>query len=160
MLRPIVIVTCAALTVTGCARIAESRLNPFNWFGRSQVVETVPTETRPLVKAGDMIITVDNRVLIDTITEMEVAKTGSGAILRATGVAPSQGYHNAELVLESVEGSRVTYAFRVEAPTDFQIMGTTASRTITVARDIPAAELAAMGEIVVRGAQNARASRR
>lgn len=158
MLRPILMSLCIALTLSGCARLANSKLNPFNWFGRSQAVAPAdPSQRRPLVDASKLPQVVDRRVLIDTVTDVTVDRTPAGGILRATGVAESQGFFNAELVLVSTEGGAWVYDFRVEAPTEFQQVGTAASRTITAATDLTARQLSDIRSIEVRGA---RASRR
>jgi hypothetical protein len=162
MLRPATLTLCLILTVSGCARLADSRLNPLNWFGRSTAVAaTTPTgELRPLVPEGRRVQVVDGRVLIDTIADMSVDRNPGGAILRATGVAATQGFYNAQLVLRSAENGVLTYDFRVEAPAGFEAIGTEASRRITAAVALDDARLAGVRRIVVQGARNARTSGR
>jgi len=161
MLRPLPLALCLILTVTGCARLAESRFNPLNWFGRSTAVAAQPDGTiRPLIPAGRTAVVVDNRVLISVVTEMAIERTVSGAIIRASGVTPTQGYFNAQLMPVAQQGGVLAYEFRVEAPTGFEAVGTEASRTITVARVLSAAELAGVQVVRVQGAQNAREARR
>jgi hypothetical protein len=161
MLRSLTTVLCLALLLSGCARLAESRLNPMNWFGRSApVANTTPEgELRPLVPEGAAAVA-DTRVLIDQIVDMQIEPTRSGAILRATGLAPTQGFYNAELVLAASDNGDLTYDFRVMAPAGFEAIGTEASRRITVALELSNAEMAGISNITVRGAQNARGSRR
>ena len=161
MLRSFTTVICLGLMLSGCARLAESRLNPMNWFGRSApVVNTTPAgELRPLVPAGAGVAAVA-RVAIDQIVELQLEPTRSGAILRATGLAATQGFYNAELVLAAGENGNVVYDFRVMAPAGFEAIGTEASRRITVALELSAAELAGIRSVTVRGVQNARESRR
>ena len=120
---------------------------------------TADGELRPLVSAEQAVV-VDTRVLIDQIIEMQVEPTGSGAILRATGLAVTQGFYNAELVLVASDNGDVTFDFRVASPDGFEAIGTEASRRITVALELSNAELAGIGNITVRGAHNARGSRR
>lgn len=153
---------CLALAVAGCARIADSRLNPLNWFGSSRPVANLDEngQVRPLVPAGSFTRVVDQRGLIAQVTAMEVARNPQGAIVRATGVASAQGGFNAQLVPVDVSGGVLTLAFRVERPAGFQPGGSVASRTISVARLIPADELAGIRAIRVQGAQNARVSSR
>ena len=161
MLRPAMIVFCAALSVTGCARMADSKLNPFNWFGRSsEVATTQQTQLAPLVPANARGQIVDSRRMIDTITEFEIARTPAGAILRATGVAATQGSYNAQLVLIDSTDGNLVYEFRVSLPDGFNDIGTTRSRTISAATELSAAELAGVRQITVGGARNARSSRR
>ena len=161
MLRSFTTIVCFGLMLSGCARLAESRLNPLNWFGRSApVVATTPDgELRPLVPVGERLA-VETRAVIDQIVEMQIEPTRSGAILRATGLAATQGFYNAELVLAGSENGDLTYDFRVAAPAGFEAIGTEASRRITVALELSAAELAGIRSVTVRGVQNARGSRR
>ena len=162
MLRPAVTALCLALTLSGCARLADSRMNPMNWFGngRQATEATAPQEVRPRVPEGRQVQVVDGRVLIATIDVVEVLRSPSGAILRATGTASRQGYFNAELVLVSVENGTATCDFRVEAPGEFTTDGPAQSRRITVAEPISADELAGIRRIVVRGASNSRSASR
>jgi hypothetical protein len=161
MLRSLTLILCLGLMLSGCAKLANSRLNPLNWFGPSAPVANTTADgaLRPLVTAEQATV-VDTRVLIDQIVEMQVEPTTSGAILRATGLAATQGFYNAELVLAASENGDVTYDFRVAAPAGFEAIGTEASRRITVALELSNAQLAGIGNITVRGAQNARGSRR
>lgn len=161
MLRSVTLILCLGLMLSGCAKLANSRFNPVNWFGPSAPVANVTAdgELRPLVTVAEAAV-VDTRVLIDQIVEMQVEPTGSGAILRATGLAATQGFYNAELVLAASDNGDMTYDFRVAAPAGFEAIGTEASRRITVALELSNAELAGIGNITVRGAQNARGSRR
>lgn len=161
MLRPLITVICLALMLSGCARLATSRLNPVNWFGPSApVANTTPDGAlRPLVAVGEAVA-VDTRVVIDQIIALQIEPTRSGAILRATGLAATQGFYNAGLVLAASDNGDVTYDFRVAAPAGFEAIGTEASRRITVALELSAAELAGLRSVTVRGAQNARESRR
>ncbi len=161
MLRSLTLILCLGLMLSGCAKLANSRLNPLNWFGPSAPVSntTADGQLRPLVTVAEATV-VDSRVLIDQIVEMQVDPTSSGAILRATGLAATQGFYNAELVLAASENGDVTYDFRVAAPAGFEAIGTEASRRITVALELSNAQLAGIRNITVRGAQNARGSRR
>ena len=94
---------------------------------------------------------VDARVLIETLSSASLDPSASGAILRATGVAASQGFFNAELVLVDVTNGVLTYDFRVERPTGYEAIGPAASRQITVATLIDAAVLRGIKAVVVRG---------
>ena len=161
MLRSVTVVLCVGLMLSGCARLSNSRLNPLNWFGPSAPVANITAdgELRPLVTAGQANV-IDNRVLIDQITDLQIEPTSSGAILRATGLAATQGFYNAELVLAQSDNGAVTYDFRVAAPAGFEAIGTEASRRVTVALELSNAELAGIRNLTVRGLQNARESRR
>lgn len=161
MRKQLILTICATLMLTGCARVADSRLNPLNWFGASQPAANVDQtgNLRPLV-TGTGPIVVDGRGAIDEITDMRVERTAQGAIVRATGVASTQGQFNAQLVPVSNSGGVLVLAFRVEAPAGFAPGGSTFSRQITVARAFSDADLSGINTIRVQGARNARQSRR
>lgn len=158
MARPFVLFLCLALTLAGCARLAGSRLNPVNWFGNP--VAVAPTDLsgnlRPLVPAGVRAAPADGRVMIGTVSDVVIDRTAGGAIIRATGLAPTQGYFNAQLVPVGQDGGVLRLEFRVEAPTGTQPVGSAASRTITVARSLRAEEIAIVRTIVVIGADGGR----
>lgn len=161
MLRPAVLTICLGITLSGCAQISESRFNPLNWFGSStETAAAVPSEVKPLTPERREVVTVDARVLIDQITAFEIARTPEGAILRATGIAATQGFFNAQLVLVARDNSNATYEFRVERPAGFQDVGSAASRQISVATVVTGADLEGVRQITVRGAQSSRTSRR
>ena len=155
------LILCATLAVTGCARVAESRLNPLNWFGSSQPVANVDQngQLRPLV-TGTGPAVIDQRGAIDQISAMAVDRTPGGAIVRATGIASTQGQFNAQLVPVSNTGGVLTLAFRVEAPSGFAAGGSDFSRQITVARAFSDRDLAGIRVIRVQGVRNAREARR
>jgi len=158
MLRPLPMFLVVALALSGCARLAESRLNPMNWFGGQRSAGVATTgEVRPLLPPGGVIVT-DARQLIADVTEVSLERTATGGILRATGIAATQGWFNAELVAVALEGSTVTYEFRAEPPAGFEATGTQASRQITVAIVLTAAQLAAVSQLRVVAAGNARST--
>jgi hypothetical protein len=159
MRHKLTLILCLGLILTGCARFADSRLNPLNWFGRSAPVVATTPDGQP-VPLVTQTAAQDTRVVIDQVLEMQIEPTTSGAIVRATGLAATQGFYNAELVLTGSADGNVIYDFRVAAPAGFEAIGTEASRRITVALDLSAAELAGIRSVTVRGAQNARESRR
>ena len=69
------------LALAGCGRIGQSKLNPFNWFEKSEPRETI-------VLPGEQT---DPRPLVDTVLSMQVEPIPGGAIVRARGVSPTQG---------------------------------------------------------------------
>lgn len=149
---------CLTLAAAGCARIAETRLNPFNWFGSSQATAPVDAsgQVQPLVPAGAETQVVDARVLVSQVVSMEVARSPSGAIVRATGLAPAAGAFNAQLVPVRFDGGTLVLAFRVELPA----APVSGNRQVTAARLIPFDELATIRSVQVQGQQNARGSSR
>ena len=85
-----------ALATTGCARLADSRINPLNWFGSSQSSSVTPTgELRPLVPANRTTKVTDERGAIAQVSALRIERTPDGAIMRATGIASTQGQFNA-----------------------------------------------------------------
>ncbi len=162
MARPLVLFLCLCLTLAGCARLSGSRLNPLNWFGAS--VAVAPTDAagdlRPLVPAARQVTATDARILIASVTALDIDRTTGGAIIRATGIARSQGAFNAQLVPVGQDNGTLTLEFRIETPPPAQPEAQSgagpASRTITVARVIDAAELASVRRVVVIGADGGR----
>ena len=161
MIRATLLGTAVLMTLTGCARVAESRFNPLNWFGSSQTAPVpLDTELRPLVPRTRTTIEVDNRPLITSVSTMSIDRTTTGAIVRATGVAPTQGFYNAELVSRGIDNGVLTLDFRAQAPADFGADGSTRSRQISAAYILDRSELAAIRSVRVQGATDARVSRR
>lgn len=139
------------LALAGCGGLRQSKLNPFNWFKKSQPRETIvlPDEQA------------DARPLVDTVLTMAVEPIPGGAVVRARGVTPTQGWWDAELVARDVDEKGVlVYEFRLVPPTGQTDVNTQRSREIDVAIYISDVKLAAVREIVVQGARNARSVRR
>ena len=140
-----------AVTLSGCARVSESRFNPFNWFGRAESEQVVaPAETE------------DPRPRIAQVTRLVIEPTPTGAIVRATGLAPPQGWHGATLVPETDEpvGGEMIYIFRAVPPRGPQAVSTVQSRELTVARTLSRQDLAVLRTVRVIGARNALTARR
>lgn len=151
MTRTLLAALCLTMTLTACSRIGNSRLNPFNWFGGSQEA----------AQAADPVgLPVDKRLLVATVTELALERMPGGVIIRATGLPPTQGYWDAELVARPLEDGRLVYDFRIFPPITDQAVSTPVSREVTVATFLSDAKLANINEIAVQGASNARASRR
>ena len=139
------------LALAGCGAIGKSKLNPFNWFKRSE-----PRETIVLPGEKD-----DPRQLVDTVLSMSVEPIPGGAVVRARGVTPTQGWWEAELVRQDVDDKGVlVYEFRLLPPVDRTGVSTQQSREIDVAAYLSDAKLENVREIVVQGARNARSARR
>lgn len=149
--RVAVLVACA-LVLTGCARVSESRFNPFNWFGGSRSEERVATVQERS----------DPRPLVARITALRVERTPSGAIIRATGVPPTQGWYAGELVPEAdgPVGGVLAYRFRAAPPLESARVSTQQSRELVVAVSVSSITLADTRVIRVIGAGNALVSRR
>lgn len=140
----------ATLLLTACSGFSTSKLNPFNWFGRAE------PQTMEFVERPE-----DPRALIAEVTELTVEPYPGGAIIRASGLPPTQGWWEAELVkAESEEEGVLVYDFRIYPPTSPRPAGTPTSREVTVATAISDFTLAEVTRIVVQGAGNALSSRR
>ncbi len=140
-----------AASLAGCAGVRQSKLNPFNWFKKSEPRETIvlPDEKT------------DPRPLVDTVLSMAVEPIPGGAVVRARGVSPTQGWWDAELVPQDLDDKGVlVYEFRLLPPTKRADVSTQQSREVDVAIYISDVKLANVREIVVQGATNARVSRR
>ncbi|MDM7930455.1 hypothetical protein [Tabrizicola sp.] len=150
VVRPLLIaVLCTALS--GCGGMRESRLNPFNWFKKSEPRETIvlPSEQT------------DPRPLVEAVLTMSVEPMPGGAIVRATGLTPTQGWWSAELVaLPLNENGVLVYEFRLLPPITKTDVNTPRSREVEVAIYISDFKLDGVREIVVQGSGNARVSRR
>lgn len=147
---------CAAVTISGCSRIADSRINPFNWFDRGTVSAPVDANgtLRPLIPPGSRVTVVDQRGLVEVVNTFEIARNADGGIATATGVAPI-GAFNAQLVPVAQDGGTLTLAFRVE-----QGPSRGGTQAVTAARLFSAAELAGISRIVVQAQRNTASARR
>jgi hypothetical protein len=158
MRKTLTVLILTSVTLSGCARVTESRLNPLNWFGRSEPVANVNADgsIRPLVPAGALRQIVDTRPLINSVTALSIDRTPDGAIVRASGQTQGQGFHNAELVAVQQSGGTLTLAFRAAAPGTIQ----TGTQNITAAYVLSSAELATISRIQVQGSANTLSSNR
>ncbi len=152
MTKPILAALAVTLTMTACGRVSESRLNPFNWFGRDRA-ETVAVDAQAATN--------DGRQFVEQVTELAVDPTPGGAIVRAVGVPPIQGFWDAELVrVETQDPSQVVFEFRVLPPLERRIAGTVGSREIIAGASLSNAALQGVRSITVVGQRNRRSVRR
>jgi len=152
MRTPIAAILLGTLVLTGCA----TKMNPFNWFKRGSTEET-------LTELPDPNVIIDSRGLVQQVVSLSIDKTPGGAIIRATGLPPTQGFWDAALVAENGEKpikGVLTYQFRIEQPIDFQRVSNPQSREVVVARFVSNIKLQGVTQIRVVGATNARSSRR
>lgn len=139
-------------TVAGCARLSESRLNPFNWFGRAEKTTVVTTAPNA-----------DPRPLVPQVIELRVEPVPGGAIVRATGLPSRQGYYDGALLpvgREVAANGVLNYEFRASAPPDPTRVSTQQSREIVVGRFVSAQALEGVRQIRVSAAANALIVRR
>ncbi|MCG6903970.1 MAG: hypothetical protein LJE68_14945 [Rhodobacter sp.] len=140
-------------TLANCSRVAESRLNPFNWFGRSERTQVV-VASNP---------NADPRKLVAQIITLRVEKVPGGAIVRATGLPTRQGYYDGELlpvVAENAPEGVLSYEFRISPPLEQTRVSTQQSREVVVALFVSEQSLAGVRQIRVSAASNALVVRR
>ena len=148
---PILAIVVLAIALGGCARLRESRFNPLNWFGPGREAAVTDLYVRPD----------DARALVAQVTVLKVEPYPGGAIVRATGVPPTQGYWEAELVAQPLDDQgRLVFEFRVFPPPEPVAAGSPYSRQITVAVALSTIKLQGVTSIVVQGASNALSSGR
>jgi hypothetical protein len=148
--RRLFVISMAA-ALAGCGGFRESRLNPRNWFGRSERRETIA-----LPQAQQ-----DPRPLVASVLSMSVEPIPGGAIVRARGETPTQGWWQAELVpLDIDQDGLLVYEFRLVPPVGQTDVSTPQSRQVDVAIYISDIRLERVREIVVQGSTNARSARR
>lgn len=124
-----------------------TRLNPFNWFGadRDEPVAAVESEG-----------TVDNRRLVTQVLSLEVDPYPGGAIIRAMGLPPMQGFWEADLVEVSRADGTLVMEFRVFPPVTATREGTQRSREILAGTSLTNQALAGLRTITVQGQTNQR----
>lgn len=149
-LRPLLVITVVA-ALAGCGGMRDSKLNPFNWFKKSELRETI------VLPEGQA----DRRPLVEAVLDLKVEPIPGGAIVRARGRTPTQGWWQAELVPVDVEDSGIlVYEFRLLPPVTRTDVNTPQSRELDVAIYVSDYKLEFLREIVVQGAGNALTSRR
>ncbi|MDD9923054.1 MAG: hypothetical protein OXQ92_12355 [Boseongicola sp.] len=150
----IAVAVLAVVGLSGCGDRGFS-LNPFSWFGSETEVETLDEI--------NLQTYVDDRPLIENVTSLTIDRTPGGAIIRATGLPPTQGWHTAALVSDT-EGEPVngvlSYTFRAVPPENTERVSTVQSREITTGKFVSDIVLANVREIRVIGARNIRSIRR
>ncbi|QYK40988.1 MAG: hypothetical protein KF887_16575 [Paracoccaceae bacterium] len=151
MRKPLLAMMVVVLAVSACGRIRDSRLNPFNWFGRSQPAEVVVT---------DAAVAQDGRRLVAQVIDLTLDRTPGGAILRAVGLPPTQGYWEAELVARPVDDGVLVFDFRVFPPPRPADVSTQRSREVVVATFLSNQMLEGLRQITVQGELSARSTRR
>lgn len=138
-------VMTALLILSACGKVRTSRFNPFNW-SRPEVTTLAP-------KQGYQV-TADNRQLVGQVLTLVVEPMPGGAIVRATGLPPTQGYWQADLVPENdgepVDGV-LTLRFVVYPPPAPTPSSTQPSREITVGLFLADQQLARISRINVQG---------
>ncbi len=136
------------LTLASCG----TRLNPMNWFGndreqRIEVVETTEDE--------------DRRQLVAEVISLDVDPYPGGAIIRAVGLPPRQGFWEADLVEVSRLDGELVLEFRVYPPVEQTTrVSTQQSREILAGTSLNTFELDGIRSITIIAQQNRRSVRR
>lgn len=141
MTRPLLALLILGTTLGGC-----NRLNPGTWLNSGG---DTPAPTA-------IAVVEDARPLIAQVTEVSIDRTPNGAIIRATGAAPTEGWYGPALIPQAVQpDGTLVLKFHATAPTGDMPTGTALSRQIVAATALPNATLANARRIVVQGATNA-----
>ncbi|MEP5758514.1 MAG: hypothetical protein ABJ327_04200 [Litoreibacter sp.] len=141
------------VVVSACGTVRESRLNPFNWFGKDRN-EAVAVDAAPQT-------IVDGRTLVDQIVSLDIDRLPGGAIVRTVALPATQGFWDAQLIeVESEDPTALVYQFRVTPPLNRRAQSTQRSREIIAGAEISSARLESIRTITVIGRQNQRTIRR
>lgn len=138
------LILCAVmLSLSACA----TRLNPFNWFGgdREERIETV-----------EVVTIVDRRQLVAEVLSLNVDPMPGGAIIRAMGLPPTQGFWEADLVEVGREDGALVFEFRVFPPPQPTRAGTQRSREVLAGTSVSLQDLEGIRTITVLGQLNRR----
>ena len=153
MRKPLLAMLVGLMVLGACSRMRDSRVNPMNWFGRAAAVEMAPQATPQTPQ--------DARPLVTQVLSLQVEAMQTGAIVRATGLPPTQGHWDAELVARDLDENGVQiYDFRLLPPVIPMAVSTQRSREVVVAVALSNTQLAKISRITVQGAANALSSQR
>ncbi len=140
------------VAVAGCSGVRESRLNPFNWFGRAEPVAATPVAAQR--------VPADGRLPVREITALRIEQVPAGAIVHATGLPPRQGYFNVALVPLDFQEGVLTYQLRATPPLQPTRVGTPQSREVIEGLFVSEQTLEGIVQIRVLAETNALAVRR
>lgn len=131
--------------VAGCS----TNLNPFNWFGGNK------DEISSIAPRGGYSDPVDRRPMIAQISSLSVDRTPYGVILRAHGMAPSIGYHDADLVEVADAGAGLlVFEFRAWPPQFASTTGSAHQREVVAATFLSNQTISGIRQIRVISAGN------
>ena len=151
MRKPLTAALIAVTLLASCGFMRESRLNPVNWFRKTEPVDKITVADRPA----------DPRMLVADVTSLVIEPFPGGVLVRATGLPPNQGFWDAELVARPIDEKGVlVYDFWLFPPLEATAVNRPQSREITVAISISDIKLQAVTQIVIQGAKKARSNRR
>ena len=168
MKKTLGILLISALVLSACGRVRDSAVNPFNWFGSSETVETDAEEVNPLspVKKNSILDREEGPyagTLVADLTTLKIERVSGGAIIRVKGIASTQGAFDVRMQPENDDHEPVkgvlTYTLLAVQPPGFR-QGPAQSREITAAVFRTDQELANVRTIRVVGANKTLQSRR
>ena len=158
-----------ATALSACSGARESRLNPFNWFGRSTsvvVAEPAESEVNALIPKRRSIFARSPEppyagTLVQEVTALHARQTPGGAVIEATGVCVALGGHDVRLV-EQEDGDPATLSFEFLAlqPPGGTGVGSAHTRSVTAAKILTEQELFGVHTIRVISKSNVRTVRR
>ncbi len=159
----------STLVLTSCGTVRDSRLNPFNWFGRAERVDVAVAEKEinPLIPQKRESIFERKEAEyagtpVSVVNELHIERVSDGALIRVKATASAQGAFDVVLQPANEEELPVdgvlTYNILALQPGGAQ--GTVRSREINVARFRTNQELAGVRTIRVVATENALQSRR
>lgn len=173
MVRTVTLLVAASLVLASCGVIRDSRLNPFNWFGRSSEVPVQQSgeEVNPLIPERSLLLggsrnnaDIDLTTPIAEITALRVERVPGGAIIRVEGRDTRQGAFNVEIVPANEEelptDGVLLYTLERQLPIAAQPVGPAQTREVVAARHVTDQTLIGVRRIRVEAAQNAREVRR
>ncbi len=167
MKQPILVLTLAAVLATaGCSSVRESRLNPFNWFGRSTAERAPEDVVNPLIpKRRESIFRQEQDSsyrgdLVAEVTELSVDRRPGGAIIRAEGRTDTLGFYDVRLVLRDDADNRDSLTYELKALQVPAPQGSGSARVVSAAQWITDSDLDGIREIRVVARGNSRVSRR
>ncbi|MDR9485416.1 MULTISPECIES: hypothetical protein [Sediminimonas] len=167
MRKTFTLLVVAALTLSACGSVRDSRLNPFNWFGqsRSESIERAGN-ANPLIPQRSALSKPRNRAplpgpLVQRITALEVDRTPGGAVIRAEGLAAASGAFDVVLVpSETEQAATKSFELRAKVPSRAPRGGPEAARKVIAAASVTNQQLSGVRTIRVIGLENMRSARR
>ncbi|WP_163850485.1 hypothetical protein [Pseudooceanicola aestuarii] len=168
MTRILTTLTIAAFLLSGCGAIRDSRINPFNWFGRAESRAIPAEEVNPLIPRQNRMSSSyqpETRVPVARIDDLVVERVPGGAILRVTATAAYQDSFNVGLVPARETGpvdGVASYTLLANLPGGRHRLrvGAEQTRVMTEALYLSDKDLEEIRVIEVRGAQNSLTVRR
>ncbi|WP_273522291.1 hypothetical protein [Rhodosalinus sediminis] len=154
----------AAVLLSGCAGVRDSRLNPVNWFGAAAPAPAAaPAEAEggnPLIPERGAFARPEatyDGAAIARVTEVALERLPGGVVLRATGVAERQGPYDVRLTpVETGEADVRVFRFERRLPRQSTPVGPERTRTVTAAVHLDDLELRGVRRLRVLAADTAR----